>query len=506
MSKDQDFCDVTVKRISKKEKNQGQHKRSALVSQSGKRIKKVHTIRSRFGLIVLLLFGMAGGITALTFYLLQLFSFYDKVFSDGRVLVGTMALTFVFYGVIITGATLRVWFGRVMRITEGLRLIAKGDFTARVPENDKKEVVTELGDLEKTFNQMASDLQGIEMFRNDFINNFSHEFKTPIVSIRGFARQLEGGNLTEEQKKEYIDIIISESERLANMSQNVLLLTKLENQSIVTEKSEFYLDEQIRSCILLLEKAWSEKNIDLDLDLDEIRYTFNEEMLSHLWINLFSNAIKFTPEGGRIACRLKAVDGDVVFEIEDTGKGMGEEVKARIFEKFYQGDASHATKGNGIGLNIVQRIVTLAGGRHTAPDVVQIREDYLGRQSITGTSVAKEGVPGCALAVRIARLYHETLYDPMKQNPVVETLPGKFQEIVPVQRGEVGQGYADVACRGFQTYHTALLLPGSRDRKGDYQHCKCRDEGEKAFSAHKSIVFEVSEAKVQNYSPPTKRT
>ena len=362
MSKNQYFCDVTVKKIPKKEKKQRYSKRHAVVSQSGAQIKKVHTIRSRFGLIVLLLFGMAGGITALTFYLLQLFSFYDKIFSDGRVLVGAMTLTFVFYGVVITGATLRVWFGRVMRITEGLRRIAKGDFKARVPENDKKEVVTELGDLEKTFNQMASDLEGIEMFRNDFINNFSHEFKTPIVSIRGFARQLQSGNLTEEQQKDYIGIIVSESERLATMSQNVLLLTKLENQSIVTEKSEFYLDEQIRNCILLLEKSWNEKKIDLDLDLDEIKYTFNEEMLSHVWINLFSNAIKFTPRGGRIACTLKESNGNVIFEIEDSGKGMSKEVKSRIFEKFYQGDSSHATMGNGIGLNIVQRILTLAGG------------------------------------------------------------------------------------------------------------------------------------------------
>jgi signal transduction histidine kinase len=271
-------------------------------------------------------------------------------------------LTFIAIGIMITGATLRIWFGRVSGITEGLREIAKGNFSARVAESDKKQVITELGELEKTFNQMASDLEGIEMFRNDFINNFSHEFKTPIVSIRGFARQLQSGNLTEEQKKEYIAIITTESERLATMSQNVLLLTKLENQSIVTEKSEFYLDEQIRSCILLLEKSWSDKNIELDIEMDEVKYVFNEEMLSHVWINLLSNAIKFTPDGGKIRCSLKVSSCGTIFEIEDSGEGMTEEVKARIFEKFYQGDSSHATKGNGIGLNIVQRIVTLAGG------------------------------------------------------------------------------------------------------------------------------------------------
>ena len=146
------------------------------------------------------------------------------------------------------------------------------------------------------------------------------------------------------------------------MSQNVLLLSKLENQSIVSEMTEFYLDEQIRSCILLLEKGWSEKNIELDIELEEIKYTFNEEMLSHVWINLLSNAIKFTPDGGKISCSLKNDGGKTVFEITDNGKGMSDDIKNRIFEKFYQGDSSHATKGNGIGLNIVQRIVALAGG------------------------------------------------------------------------------------------------------------------------------------------------
>lgn len=370
MSKRHDFEDANTKNIPQKGKTQHKRKHTVL-SLSGTKIKKLHTIRSRFGLIVLLLFGVAGGVTALIFYILQIFAFYNKVFSNSAVLVAAMTLTFICLGVAITGATLRIWFGRVTRITEGLREIAKGDFSARVPENDKKEVITELGDLEKTFNQMASDLQGIEMFRNDFINNFSHEFKTPIVSIRGFARQLQSGNLTDEQKKEYLDIIVSESERLATMSQNVLLLTKLENQTIVTEKTEFYLDEQIRKSILLLEEEWEEKDLDLDLDLDEVKYVFNEEMLSHLWINLLSNAVKFTPKGGKISCSLKSENGNVVFKIQDTGPGMTEEVKSRIFEKFYQGDSSHNGSGNGIGLNIVQRIVFLAGGSISVESEVQ---------------------------------------------------------------------------------------------------------------------------------------
>ena len=322
----------------------------------------MHTIKSCFGFIVLLLFAAAGGITALIFYILQLFSFFDEFFNNSVLLVGAMVLTFIAIGIMITGATLRIWFGRVTDITEGLREIAKGNFSKRVEESDQKRVLTELGELERAFNQMASDLEGIELFRNDFINNFSHEFKTPIVSIRGFARQLQSGKLTEEQTREYIDIIVSESERLAIMSRNVLLLTKLENQNIVSEKTEFYLDEQIRKSILLLEKSWSEKDLELDLDLDEIKYTFNEEMLSHVWINMISNAVKFTPYGGKITCSLKMTSSGVMFTIADTGNGMTEEVQSRIFEKFYQGDSSHSKSGNGIGLNIVQRILYLAGG------------------------------------------------------------------------------------------------------------------------------------------------
>ena len=357
----------------RREKNEhkgGGMNRRAIFSLTGKRIKNVHTIRSRFGLVVCTLFGAAGLITTVIFYILGSFDFFDSIFTNGTILVGAMALTWITIGVGITAATQRIWFGRVMRISEGLREIANGNFKTRVPEKDKKEVITELGELERTFNRMAADLDGIEMFRSDFINNFSHEFKTPIVSIRGFARRLQSENLTDDERREYIGIIVSESERLATMAQNVLLLTKLENQTIVSEKSEFYLDEQIRRSILLLEKAWSEKEIDLELELDEVKVIFDEEMLSHVWINLFSNAIKFTPQGGKICCRLYEEGENAVFKIKDNGCGMDDNVRARIFEKFYQGDSSHSTSGNGIGLNIAQRVLTLAKGQISVESVI----------------------------------------------------------------------------------------------------------------------------------------
>ena len=336
--------------------------RRVILSLSGKRISKANTLRMRFTFTVCVMFATAGALTAGLFYALSRFDWFDYLLNNRILLITAICVSCIAIGTGISFATMKIWVGRITRISQAMRDIAKGNFKKRVPEKNETEAITEIGDLERSFNQMAQNLEGIEMFRNDFINNFSHEFKTPIVSIRGFARQLQSGNLNEAQKKEYIDIIVSESERLSVMSQNVLLLSKLENQTIVSEKTEFYLDEQIRKCILLLEKAWSEKDIELDIDLDEIEYEFNEEMLSHVWINLISNAIKFTPKGGKIRCSLKLVEGTTVFEIEDSGNGMSEDVKARIFEKFYQGDSSHATSGNGIGLNIVHRIVTLAGG------------------------------------------------------------------------------------------------------------------------------------------------
>ena len=238
--------------------------------------------------------------------------------------------------------------------------ISKGDFKVKIQETFDEH--SDFGILQRSFNHMASELDGIEMFRNDFINNFSHEFKTPIVSIQGFAHQLKAGGLTAEEEREYIRIIADEADRLAKMSTNILLLSKLENQAIVTDKSEFWLDEQLRTCLVLLEKQWGPKNIELNLELDEVKYYFNENMLSQVWLNLFGNAIKFTPEGGTVTCALFADSQTVTIKINDTGIGMNEDTVRHIFDKFYQGDTSHTGDGNGIGLNIVSRILYLCGG------------------------------------------------------------------------------------------------------------------------------------------------
>jgi signal transduction histidine kinase len=249
-------------------------------------------------------------------------------------------------------------------LTTATNEIAAGNFNIKVdnvlnPFNQSSE----LGTLVDGFNNMANELKSTEMFRNDFIHNFSHEFKTPIISIRGFARQLYQGNLTPEQEREFARIIMDESEQLANMYSNVLLLTKLENQEIVTDKTTFSLDEQLRNCLILFEEQWSEKNLNLDLDLEEITIHQNAEILAHVWKNIISNAIKFSKQNGFLNIKCKRTVDHIHISIEDTGSGMTEETMAQIFDKFYQGDTSHATPGNGLGLPLTKRIVEMVGGK-----------------------------------------------------------------------------------------------------------------------------------------------
>lgn len=328
------------------------------------KIKGHRTLRFWFIKVVFSLFFVTVFIAMGVFFFLRHLRIFNHILINSALLTISMALSCVIIGTVLSIATSNKILFKIKNISNGMKEISKGNFKARVEETDVTEsALSEFGELERSFNRMAEELDGIELFKNDFINNFSHEFKTPIVSIRGFAKQLQSGNLSPELQKEYIDIIAYESERLSNMSSNVLLLTKLENQQIVSEKTEFYLDEQIRRCILLLEKDWGHKNIELDLDnVEEIKYNFNEEMLSQVFINLISNAIKFTPENGKITFSLLKSDDKVIFSIIDNGIGMSPEVQSHIFEKFYQGDKSHNGSGNGIGLNIVERIVKLANG------------------------------------------------------------------------------------------------------------------------------------------------
>ncbi|MBE6736551.1 MAG: HAMP domain-containing histidine kinase [Ruminococcaceae bacterium] len=217
-------------------------------------------------------------------------------------------------------------------------------------------------ELEESFNKLAEELGRNEMLRTDFIHDFSHEFKTPIVSISGFAKLLQKGNLSEEQEKEYLEIIRTESEKLSNMAMNVLDMNKLDNVSVLTDITRFNLSEQLRHCVLMLEKKWTEKRQEIDIDLEEFYLSGNEDMLSEVWINLLDNAIKFSPVGGKIIVKVRPKDNWLAVEVRNTGETIPDKDKDRIFDKFYQTDPSHATAGNGLGLSICKRIVELHHG------------------------------------------------------------------------------------------------------------------------------------------------
>lgn len=257
-------------------------------------------------------------------------------------------------------------FTPLKKLTQVTKEVAEGNYDVNL--DGITNLFTEksdLGSLVDAFEDMTHELSSTEIFRNDFIHNFSHEFKTPIISISGFAKQLYKGDLTPEQQTEFAKIIMDESQHLATMSSNVLLLSKLESQEIISDKESFPLDEQLRTCMLLFEEQWSEKNISIDMDLDEINYYQNKDLLYHVWVNLIGNAVKFTPESGSITVKCKSATGRVVVTISDDGIGMDEETKKHLFEKFYQGDTSHATSGNGLGLSLVKRIIDMMGGRIT---------------------------------------------------------------------------------------------------------------------------------------------
>ena len=216
--------------------------------------------------------------------------------------------------------------------------------------------------LFENFNKMSAELKSIQTLKDEFIHDFSHEFKTPIASINGFANLLLEGGLSEEEQRQYLKIIADESARLSTLSENTLMLNRLENQQIIGEVKPFRLDLQIKECVILLEREWSAKDIALSSDLFEAEIEGTASLLQQVWINLLNNAIKFTPEGGEINVSMSAEDNFICVSVRDNGIGMSAEVASHIFEKYYQGDSSHATRGNGLGLSIVRRIVTLSGG------------------------------------------------------------------------------------------------------------------------------------------------
>lgn len=244
---------------------------------------------------------------------------------------------------------------------QAIHSVSDGNFHTKIYLEHPKE----FRKLSRCFNQMTEELSQIELLRSDFINNFSHEFKTPMVSILGFAQLLKKGNLNASEQAEYLDIIIDEAKRLTALSTNILNLSKVESMSLLTDSTTFNVGEQIRECVVLLEKKWTEKDISFDLHLLEQKIDGNAQLLKQVWTNLIDNAIKFSPVKSEIILSMDKHSDTFSVTITDNGCGMDEKTQHYIFDKFYQGDSSHSSEGNGLGLALVKKIIELHHGTIT---------------------------------------------------------------------------------------------------------------------------------------------
>ena len=261
----------------------------------------------------------------------------------------------------------------VRMIQEGLNKVIKGDFTARIPyligpdsQNEFDQIITDL-------NKMIEELSGVETLRTDFIANVSHEMKTPLSVMQNYGTLLQAPDLSDEQRLEYAKGITDASRRMADMMTNILKLSRLENQQIFPQATEFDLGEQLCKCLLQYENVWETAEIEIETDIaEDVKVTADAELLSLVWNNLFSNAFKFTESGGTVSVSLRSTEHHAIVKVQDTGCGMTAEVGAHIFEKFYQGDTSHATQGNGLGLALVKRVIDIMQGEISVESAVGV--------------------------------------------------------------------------------------------------------------------------------------
>lgn len=265
--------------------------------------------------------------------------------------------------IVIGGATAwvvnRVLLSPIKRLSDAMDMVANGDFNVSLEPGKR---IKEIKNIYEKFNLMTKELRSTEILQSDFVSNVSHEIKTPITSIEGYTMLLQDEKISAEDKKRFIDKIQFNTKRLSELVENVLLLSKIDNQAIETKRSRYRLDEQIRQSILLLEPKWAEKQIEFDVELENVYFEGNENLLRNVWNNLIANAIKFSPQGGKVVLRLKQDAETNVFWITDEGSGIKEEEQQKIFQKFYQADDSRKQEGNGLGLALVKKILDLYQG------------------------------------------------------------------------------------------------------------------------------------------------
>ncbi len=251
----------------------------------------------------------------------------------------------------------------VVKLREATEKVANGDFSVYVPPLHTHEKLDYLDAMIQDFNKMVEELGSVEVLKTDFFSNVSHEIKTPLAVIHNNAELLQNENLTDAQRKECTQTILHATRRLSNLIMNMLKLNKLEKQVIKPIPQRFDLCAQLSECALQFEKSWEEKEIEFVAELEDRAFIIgDEELLSLVWTNLLSNAIKFTPAGGTVTLTQTSDTDGITVSVADTGCGMNAETIKHIFDKFYQGDTSHATEGNGLGLSLVRRILELSDG------------------------------------------------------------------------------------------------------------------------------------------------
>ena len=340
-------------------KHREKSKKTEKTGKTGNAVKR-NQVFNRITLIVVLgLFVLLTVSSLITFGMSALVAQWMRVDEDNILVFAVIVMSMsVVFGLALSFAYSAIMIKASKPYLEALQRAAECDFTVRIKDSS---IFSNFG-IADNFNNMVMQLESVETLREGFISDFSHEFKTPIVSISGFAKLLKDPSLSAEQRNEFLDVIIAESDRLVGLSESVLLLNRMDTQVIV--KENYSLDEQLRQCVIMFDGQCSAKNITLEADIqDDVTINSNAKLLNQVWVNLLSNAVKFTPDGGNIRVESKAENDVVYVTVSDNGCGMSAEVMQNIFNKFYQGDKSHTTQGNGLGLSIVKKAVDLLGGQ-----------------------------------------------------------------------------------------------------------------------------------------------
>ena len=309
-----------------------------------------------------IIFVLIAFVVTCSFYLfLSSMDFTREQIQENAILTFLNVLFLSLIFCLIDGIQRKIMIERpVKKILEATEELAKGNFKARAEDISVVPGRNEFDIIAENINKMAQELSGIETLRTDFVSNVSHEIKTPLSVIGNYSTMLQSPDITEEKRLEYARAISDATGRLSELITNILKLNKLENQQIYPDKETYDLGEQLAECIVGFEDTWEKKNIELETDIDDdLQITADKELLSLVWNNLLSNAFKFTEDGGTIKVTAHRVNGRVQIEVSDTGCGISEETGKHIFDKFYQGDTSHATKGNGLGLALVKRVIDI---------------------------------------------------------------------------------------------------------------------------------------------------